>query len=79
MVEQQSTYTDDIDVSQPVTLQGVEEEVEQVPTNIATPFQFKHRVISKFLKNRNLGNFRKFSEKFKTIRELSEDWNANIY
>ena len=38
MVEQQNTYTDDIDVSQPVTIQGVEEEVEQVPTNIATPF-----------------------------------------
>ena len=41
MVEQQSTYTDDIDVSQPVTVQGVEEEVEQVPPNIAIPFKFK--------------------------------------
>ena len=32
MVEQQSTYTDDIDVAQPepVTIHGVEEEVEQV-------------------------------------------------
>ena len=36
MVEQQSTYTDDIDVSQPVTIQGVEEEVEQVLATTAT-------------------------------------------
>ena len=74
MVEQQSTYTDDIDVSQPVTIQGVEEEVEQVLISIATPIQFKRNftVISKFLKNRSLGSFRKYLKNLKLSEKLTK-------
>ena len=71
MVEQQSTYTDDIDVSQPVTVQGVEEEVEQVPMNIAYTVSI-FTVISKFLKNRSLRNFRKYLKNIKLSENLAK-------